>query len=144
MSVPAGQKLNDDGYCFACGKNNPGGLAMRVDFLEGEARCGIVLDRRFQGWEGIAHGGIVSTLLDEIMAHAVLKYVGRGVTASMEVRYKRPVPVGKELFVVGKVLESDPRMVITQGEVRLAGEEKPLAQAKGKFILKAAPLEEKA
>ena len=88
MSVPAGRKLNDDGYCFACGKNNPAGLAMKVEYTEDEARCRIVLERRFQGWQGIAHGGIVSTLLDEIMAHAVLKFVGSGVTASMEVRYK--------------------------------------------------------
>ena len=139
MSLPADKTLNDDGYCFACGKHNPSGLAMGVEYTEDEARCRITLERRFQGWQGIAHGGIVSTLLDEIMAHAVLKFVGRGVTASMEVRYKAPVPLDDELLVVGKVLDNSPRVITTRGEIRLGESGKILASGKAKFIVKPVP-----
>ena len=58
--------------CFVCGDKNPDGLRIRF-FTEGEeavAEC--IADARFQGFKGIYHGGLTATLLDEIMAKAVL------------------------------------------------------------------------
>jgi acyl-coenzyme A thioesterase PaaI-like protein len=71
---------------------------MKVDYQDERqaATCRLSLERRFQGWTGIAHGGVVSTMMDEIMAHAVLKHVGQGVTADMQIRYKAPVPLDRE------------------------------------------------
>lgn len=139
MSRPA-QKLRDDDYCFACGKQNPHGLQMRVQFDEDAQRafCRIVLPRRFQGWSGMAHGGVTGTLLDEIMAHAVIHFLGQAVTASMETRYRAPVPLGKELLVQGWVKSQNRRLVQAQAELYLAGEEdkgRPLAQATARFML---------
>jgi uncharacterized protein (TIGR00369 family) len=138
MSIWDQELLNDDGFCFACGKNNPHGLGMRVAYEDDgqSASCQLTLERRFQGWTGIAHGGVVSTLMDEIMAHAVLKHVGQGMTTDMQTRYKAPVPLGEELEVRGWVDEANRRLATTKSEIRLAGDGKLLAEAQARFLLR--------
>lgn len=138
MSIWDQELLNDDGYCFACGKNNPHGLGMLVDYEDGDqsASCRLSLERRFQGWTGIAHGGVVSTLMDEIMAHAVLKHVGQGMTTDMQTRYRAPVPLNEEIVVRGWVDETNRRLATTKSEIRLADGGKLLAEAEARFLLK--------
>jgi acyl-coenzyme A thioesterase PaaI-like protein len=139
MGVWDQELLNDDGYCFACGKNNPHGLQMRVDYEESDqsASCSLSLERRFQGWNGIAHGGVVSTLLDEIMAHAVLKHVGQGMTADMQTRYRAPVPLDQEIEVRGWVDQANRRLATAKSEIRLTGNGKVLAEAQARFLIRA-------
>ncbi len=94
----------DDGYCFACGPENPVGMHVHFENLgKGGVRAETMLSPHFQGWRGIAHGGIAISLLDEAMAHAA-GYAGyRGVTASMNVRFRKPVLIGRPLVVSGRV-----------------------------------------
>src|SRR5215472_10226872 len=94
----------DDGNCFACGPENPIGMHLHFDRAEPEGvRCNALLASQFQGWRGIAHGGIVMALLDEAMAHAA-GYAGhRGVTASANVRFRKPVLLETSLEVRGRV-----------------------------------------
>ena len=138
MGIWDQELLNDDGYCFACGKNNPHGLGMRVDYENSDqsAICSINLERRFQGWNGIAHGGVVSTLLDEIMAHAVIRHLGQGMTTDMQTRYRAPVPLGEEIIVKGWVDEANRRLATTKSEIRLAQGDKLLAEAQARFLLR--------
>lgn len=138
MGLVEGPPLGDDGYCFACGKDNPHGLGMRVEFAADDlaAFCRLSLKRRFQGWSGIAHGGVVATLLDEIMAHAVIKYVGQAMTTGMETRYRAPVPIGAELEIRGWVAESRSRLAQAKATVTLAATGQVLAEGAAKFILR--------
>lgn len=130
--------LDDDGFCFACGKNNPHGLGMKVEVFpeDQSAVCRIVLPRRYQGWAGIAHGGVVATLLDEIMAHAVVRHVGQGVTTGMETTFRAPVPLHQELLVRGWIAKDRGRMAITEATISLAEGGQTLAQATAKFLLR--------
>lgn len=94
----------DDGNCFACGPDNPVGMHLHFEAAAGEgvvARA--VLAPQYQGWRGIAHGGIVMALLDEAMAHAAGFAGHRGVTASVNVRFRKPVPLEKPIEVRGRV-----------------------------------------
>ena len=108
-------------HCFACGSENPRGLRMRFS-LEGETlRAEVSLHRDFVGWSRIAHGGIVSTLLDEVMAYAVIA-LRRDffVTRSMQLRYLRQVPVEAPLILRAGLQakeEPHPRLVRTWGRV---------------------------
>ncbi len=129
------QKLSDDRYCFACGSLNPIGLHMEVSYLEEKAVSKLSLKREFQGWHDIVHGGVVATILDEIMAHAVMHYVGRGVTTSLQITYRDPVPVGQEISAVGYVVERKSRAAVARGEIRRAGNEKVVATGESRFIL---------
>jgi uncharacterized protein (TIGR00369 family) len=95
----------DDGNCFGCGPDNPIGMQVHFDRANasGDVCARVRLSPQYQGWRGIAHGGIVMALLDEAMAHAA-GYAGhRGVTASVSVRFRRPVPLEQPIEVRGRV-----------------------------------------
>jgi len=96
-----------EGYnCFACGTANPIGLNLQF-YVSGKYVCSdIAITRNYEGWENMAHGGIVSTLLDEVMSWAVI-YFERifFVTRSMRIKYLKPVPLETLLTVKAHILE---------------------------------------
>lgn len=96
------EDIND--WCFACGKNNPIGL--KLNFREEADRyvANFVAGPEHQGYNGIMHGGLVSTLLDEIMARYAYAQGLSGVTAKLEVKFRRPTPIGQELTATGRVV----------------------------------------
>ena len=129
------KKLSDDRYCFACGNLNPIGLHMEVSFYDNKAFSRLALKREFQGWSEIVHGGVMATILDEIMAHAVLHYVGQAVTTSLHVTYRSPLHVGEEIEAIGYVAEQKSRAAIAKAEIRISGNEKLIATGESKFLL---------
>src|SRR5450432_1934489 len=90
-------------YCFGCGKNNPDG--MRLKFTLDEKRstfvCRFRLDKRYTGPPGHAHGGVIATILDEAMGKVNKLRNVLALTKSMNVEYKRPVPLNQKLTVTG-------------------------------------------
>jgi acyl-coenzyme A thioesterase PaaI-like protein len=100
-----------EGYnCFACGTANPIGLNLSF-YRHGEYICSdITLEKNYEGWENMVHGGIVSTLLDEVMSWTVI-YFRRifFVTRRMKIKYIRPVPLHKLLTVKGTMIEGEKR-----------------------------------
>ena len=80
--------------CFGCGTLNAGGIGMALHVEAGRAWTEMALERRFEGWDGVIHGGILCAILDEVMAWALVGEDNWGVTARMSVEFKRPVEVG--------------------------------------------------
>ncbi len=99
-----------EGYsCFGCGSANPIGLHMTF-YLEGDTvGSDLVLGQNLSGWESMVHGGIISTILDEIVGWTVVATKRKFfVTRKLDVRFLRPVPVGASVSVQGKLRsESD-------------------------------------
>ena len=91
--------MSDD-YCFACGEKNPVGLHLTFDFDGEKITSRKVLPKEFQGYEGTAHGGILSTMLDETMCKFIsAKYHEKSLTGRLEIRYKYPTPIEQELKI---------------------------------------------
>lgn len=108
-------------YCFACGRDNPIGL--HLDFSEQDGKYVAVktLPKEFQSYNGILHGGIVTTLLDEAMGGMLYEKEGApALTAKLEVRYHHPTPIGEELTIVGWEESRRRNMVNMQAEIKLA------------------------
>jgi uncharacterized protein (TIGR00369 family) len=132
-------KLNDDHFCFVCGKNNPDGLHLKFEYPRpGTCRAEFVPAQKYQGWQGILHGGIVSTLLDEALAHAAGGSEGGGgasgaVTAELTVRFKKPVKIGEKVVLAGKVTEDKGRMVEAESNIS-DHQGNVLASASGKLV----------
>nr|MCR5833622.1 PaaI family thioesterase [Selenomonadaceae bacterium] len=102
-----------DSYCFACGEKNPIGLHLTFDFDGDKLTTEKILSREYEGYEGAAHGGIVSTLLDESMCKFInLKYNEQAVTGRLEIRYKYPTPTEQPLKI-SAWQESQRRNIIT-------------------------------
>jgi acyl-coenzyme A thioesterase PaaI-like protein len=103
--------------CFACGSLNEHGLHLELHV--GDDRCWteLSLPDRFQGWDGIAHGGIVTTILDEVMAWSLAATDNWGVTAKMAVTFKRPVRLGAPIHGEGWITASRRRLHETAAEL---------------------------
>ena len=129
----AERPIIDDGRCFACGPFNADGLHLHfVPDGEGSVSAEITLPPRFQGWRSVAHGGIVMTLLDEAMAHACGALGLRAVTASLSMRFRAPVPLGKRLVVRGALKWRRRKVLALEASVELNGE--VLAEGEGSFV----------
>jgi acyl-coenzyme A thioesterase PaaI-like protein len=124
----------DDGNCFACGPHNPDGLHMTFDpdGIDG-ATSRVTLPSRLQGYRDVAQGGIVMMLLDEIMAHACRFAGERAMTASMQTRFRKPVPIGAELVLRAHVTSRRRNVLFLEASVESA-DGVVLATAEGTFV----------
>ena len=114
-----GRALGDN-YCFACGLDNPYGL--KLDFrIEGDCfMTETTLAREYQSYTGVAHGGIVSTLLDEAMGGYLVALGEKAVTGRLSVRFRHPTPIGETLRIEGKIESRRSRFVTMTATVALA------------------------
>ncbi len=98
------QKVSAD--CFVCGVNNPHGFKAQFYELENDSIVALVKsDFFYQSYPGRMHGGIAATALDEVMGRAMLMRDENvwGVTTDMQIRYRKPVPIGETLRVIGRI-----------------------------------------
>lgn len=124
-----------DNFCFACGKDNPIGLGMNVQLFPDGAKSRLSIAQEYQGWTDVVHGGIVTTLLDEIMAHAVHNHVGDAVTTNLTVTFRQALKVNQPIEVIGRIAQRKKRSVIAEAEIRAADNGKVIAKAHSQFIL---------
>jgi len=112
-------KLETNGNCFVCGKNNPNGLRLsfEIDKEKQTLKTTFVASPTYQGWDGIVHGGILSTLLDEAMANLVYELGYQAVTASIEIRFKKPAPILKPLLIFGELTEVSKRLIRAKAHI---------------------------
>ena len=105
-------KFESYGNCFVCGENNPSGLRLRfeIDKERQTLKTMFSASPTFQGWDGLVHGGIISTLLDEVMAKLVYELGYPAVTASLEIKFKKPAPILEPLHVYGEITEVHKRL----------------------------------
>ncbi|MEO6836635.1 MAG: PaaI family thioesterase [Candidatus Tumulicola sp.] len=131
----------DDGNCFACGPENPVGMHLRFDRAADDdgVLAAVTLPPQYQGWRGVAHGGIVMALLDEAMAHAAGFAGHRGVTASVNVRFRKPVPLEAPIEVRGRVAWQRRNVLGVEAEI-LDEAGRLLVQGRGSFVSRG-PLE---
>jgi acyl-coenzyme A thioesterase PaaI-like protein len=120
--------------CFACGELNEHGLHLTIHTDPGGSWTETTLDQRFQGWDAVAHGGIVCTLLDEVMAWAVIGRGTWGVTARLNVAFRRPIPVGSRIRAEGWVVDENRRAHRAEGRVTDAVTGDVLASGDSTFV----------
>lgn len=120
--------------CFACGSLNEHGMRLLMHVEADRSWVELELEPRFQGWEGIAHGGIVATILDEAMAWSLATRDAWGVTARMQVEFKRPVGLGTPLRAEGWVTRQRRRLVETEAALVDRRDGTVLATATGTYL----------
>ncbi len=119
--------------CLVCGQDNPLGLQIEF-FTDGKAAYGdFAPSKTYQGYDGVLHGGLLSTLLDEVMVQAIAARGVTAVTGKIEVRFRRPALIGSPLSVKGWVEEERGSTFTAQGQIR-DEEGRILAEAKGIFF----------
>ena len=120
--------------CFGCSSENTSGLRMTFRRRGDEIYSDYVIPDRFHGAPGVAHGGIVATVFDEISCAAV--FFGRArhvVTGELTIRYSHPCPVESELRFEARIEdESHPRYAVVVATATHRGVR--VAMSTGKFF----------
>ena len=108
------KKQPNSRMCFICGVENPVGLKLKIYEVEpGIIETTYTPPEHYQSYPGILHGGIVATILDEISGRT---HMGDPTqprfmfTAKLEVKYRKNVPIGTPLRIVGKAGKTKGRM----------------------------------
>jgi acyl-coenzyme A thioesterase PaaI-like protein len=127
-------RVRDDHHCFGCGRLNPHGLHMHFYQHDGGVMAPFTPERRHEGYTGVVHGGIITTVLDEVMAWALYAKDIWAVTGDIRVRFRRPVAVGVAAYAVGKIGADRGRVLEVTGELRRAADDALLADATASFV----------
>ena len=107
-------------HCFVCGLANPLGLKLR--FFQsgpGEVTTETVISEEYQGYPGVAHGGIVAAILDEVSGRALMESNPPRFmyTARLDIRFRKNVPTGKPIKAIGKEIMKKSRIAKASGKI---------------------------
>ena len=119
--------------CFVCGDKNQVGLKLDFYAKDGKARTEFTPIKYFEGYKDILHGGILSTLLDEVMIKSILAKGILTVTSQIEVKFKKPAIIGEKLILEGEIKGERGRLILAEGKV-FREDGTVIAEAKGKFF----------
>lgn len=124
-----GDVFDDDRYCFVCGEKNPFGLKLRPEGKDGKGTIIWTPEKRHQGYSGVVHGGLISTLLDEAMAYAGMSVAGFCATAGISIKFRKPVITGETVRIEAEVVERRGPILRLAAKVYQGDEEKASATA---------------
>ncbi|OGO28604.1 MAG: hypothetical protein A2Z16_07715 [Chloroflexi bacterium RBG_16_54_18] len=107
-------------HCFVCGVSNPFGLKLRFyETSPREVTAECTLTDEYQGYPGVVHGGVVAAMLDELAGRSLMggdtpRFM---YTARLEIRYRKNVPIGQPLRLVGTALSAKQRTATAKSAI---------------------------
>ena len=124
--VPPGSHAS----CMVCGNNSLFGLRFIAE--KDSVIAFVQADPQWQGYSGVLHGGIVSTLLDAAMTHCLFHHGIEAMTASLKVRFREPAPCVGELQIRATLENQRRHVYLLDAELFSSG--RCLARAEARFI----------
>lgn len=127
--------VRDDHNCFGCGATNPWGL--HLEFYaepDGAVVTHWTPAANHQGYDGMVHGGIISTVFDEVMAWAISNAGIWAVTARLATTYRKPVQIGVSTIARAEIVDVSRRVVDVGATIVRESDGVLLAEATGRFI----------
>jgi acyl-coenzyme A thioesterase PaaI-like protein len=122
--------------CLVCGVENAAGFQARFFELEGGELVGVFQPRpEHQSYPGRLHGGLASAILDETIGRAINLADAQtwGVTVEFTARFRKPVPLDREVRAIGRITRDSSRLFEGTGEILL--EDGSVAvEAHGKYL----------
>jgi len=123
--------------CFVCGESNPAGVHVRFyEQEDGSVLARFTGQEHHQGYPSRMHGGVITAVLDETIGRAIMIRHGEavwGVTGELQIRFRKPAPLGVELTAVGRITSENSRLFEGSGELYLP-DGAIAAEATGKYI----------
>lgn len=127
----------DGNNCFVCGPGNNIGLkikfklednVVRAEFTPGEMHC---------GFDEVTHGGIIFSVLDDVMANWIYLNGIRAYTAKCDIRYKGSLPIGTRVLLEGHCIKQRGRLIIMEGKMYRAESGELVAETEASFMVEA-------
>ena len=129
------RRRQDANHCFVCGPANPQGLQIEFRMDGDVCRATFTPGEHHVGYDRMAHGGLLYSALDDVMANWHFLQGTRAHTAKCEIRYRQPVTVGSEIRLEGRLLKTKGRVAIMEGKAIRASDNICVADAQGSFML---------
>jgi uncharacterized protein (TIGR00369 family) len=120
--------------CFVCGPANPIGLKIQFRLDDDVCRSEFTARPEHAGYEGVTHGGIVFSLLDDVMANWLWLKGIRCMTAKADIRYRGELPIGVPVRLEGRCQRQKGRLAVMEGKVIRQDDETVVAEATGSFM----------
>lgn len=117
--VPGASPFSDDRYCLCCGEKNPLGFKMKFRYKGEKLLSETVISKEYQGFADVVHGGILGTLLDELMVNLYWLKGERAVTVEYQVRLKAPCPVNRKVYLSAWHVETKRNIFLTAAQAQL-------------------------
>ncbi|WP_249011229.1 PaaI family thioesterase [Conexibacter sp. DBS9H8] len=129
---PEGEVPPHHPNCFGCGPDNPAGLGLQMR-VDGEGiRANLTLDARHEGAPGLAHGGVVAAVFDDLFGGMLVVLEAPAVTANLNVDFRSPVPLGEPLVLRASNTGADGRKLMFGATLEADG--RLLAEATAVFV----------
>lgn len=134
-SKPEDRGRGDANDCFVCGPHNPIGL--RVAFtMDGDiCRGRFTPGEHHAGFDRITHGGIVFSVLDDVMANWLFLQGARGFTAKCEIRYRQPLPIGTAIALSCRLKQRKGRLMQLEASAERLDDGSTVASAEASFMV---------
>ena len=126
---------NDGSGCFVCGSDNAEGLQVSFRIEDGKCRAEFTPPEKYCGYDGVTHGGILFSLLDDVMANWLYLQGERAYTGKCEIRFRKPAPIGKNILLEGELISRKGPLAKLKGRAWLADDGRPLAEATATFMI---------
>ena len=123
--------------CFVCGPGNPIGLNVRFRLDDDVCRGEFTPDERHMGYDRVTHGGIIFSLLDDVMANWLWLQGVHSFTARADIRYRDHLPVGTPVRLEGRCVKRKARLAQMTGQVIREDTGAVVAEATGSFMMAA-------
>lgn len=137
MDHPADPSASQANNCFVCGPSNPIGLGVRFriedDVCIGEFTPG----PGHRGYDTLTHGGIMFSLLDDVMANYLWLQGVKCFTARADIRYREHLPIGTPVRLEGRCVKRRGRLAQMEGKIVRIDNEAVVAEAGGAFMIPA-------
>lgn len=123
--------------CFVCGQGNPIGLKLTFRMDGDVCRSEFTSRDEHAGYRGVTHGGIVFSLLDDVMANWLWLQGIQCMTAKAEIRYRDELPVGVPVRLEGRCVNRRGRLAQMEGRVIRQDDDVVVAEATASFMTRA-------
>lgn len=128
-----------ESMCFGCGQNNPIGLRLDFQWDGKTVKAEFTPTKVYQGWPGVVHGGIITSMLDEAMAYAA-RFEGMNcLTSKMQIKFKRPASIDGPLIITGSINRKAKRLIETKASVSLPDGTLVAEGTATQFVIEAKP-----
>ena len=118
--------------CVVCSSANTRGLHMEFDIDDdGGVRATFPCDDSYQGYPGIIHGGVISSILDGVMCHCMFARGQATVTVEINIRFRHPVVTGQVAMVSARIIQASHPLYLLEAEI--IQERQVKVTAKGKY-----------
>jgi acyl-coenzyme A thioesterase PaaI-like protein len=125
----------DGDNCFVCGKYNPLGLKLVFVLEDGVCRSTFTPADDHCGFNGVTHGGIIYSALDDVMANWIYLSGIRAYTAKCDIRYKGSLPTGTAVQLEARCVKNRGRLIVMQGKMTRTDNGETVAETEASFMV---------